>query len=63
MPYVITSECVNCGVCVDSCPVSAIVEDEDGYLITSACISCGKCSLACPIEAIRGREEKQSQRA
>ena len=54
MPYVITSECVNCGTCVDACPVSAIIEGDDAHVITDACIECGACQQVCPVEAIRG---------
>ena len=57
MSYVITSECVSCGLCVDSCPVSAIVEGEGIYIITDSCVSCGKCEEVCPVEAIRGKKE------
>jgi len=54
MPYVITSECVNCGECVDICPVSAIIEGDENYVITDACIECGRCQKICPVDAIRG---------
>lgn len=55
MAYIITSECVKCGICVEICPASAIIESDEQYIITSACISCGKCLEACPIDAIKGR--------
>ena len=55
MAYIITSECVKCGICVDLCPAAAIIESDDQYIITSACISCGKCVEVCPIDAIKGR--------
>ena len=54
MSFVITSECVKCGVCVDACPTSAIIEGEEQYIITEACINCGKCEEVCPIDAIKG---------
>ena len=60
MPYVITSECVNCGICVDICPVSAIVEGEDRLMITDACIQCGRCVQACPLDAIKGHEDSKT---
>ncbi len=54
MSFVITSECVKCGLCIDTCPTSAIIEGEDQYIITEACINCGKCEEVCPIDAIKG---------
>ena len=57
MSFIITSECVKCGMCVDVCPVSAIVEGEDQYIITEACIDCGDCVAACPIDAIKGKKD------
>ncbi len=53
MAFIITSECVKCGVCLDVCPITAIVEIEAQYLITDACIDCGKCIEICPIDAIK----------
>ena len=29
MAVVITDTCINCGACIDECPVEAIVDDED----------------------------------
>ncbi len=51
--YIITSECVNCGLCIDSCPVSAIIDGGTQYLITKSCIGCGKCAKLCPVEAVK----------
>ncbi|MCD6181974.1 MAG: 4Fe-4S binding protein [Candidatus Cloacimonetes bacterium] len=51
--FIITSECVKCGICVDVCPANAIIESDEQYVITDACISCGKCKDACPIDAIK----------
>jgi len=53
MPIIITSECVKCGMCIDICPVSAIIEGEQKFIITSDCILCGRCLEVCPIEAIQ----------
>ncbi len=60
MSYVITSECIKCGMCLDSCPASAIVEVDEQYIITDSCIDCGKCQEACPLDAIRGKVRKTS---
>jgi ferredoxin len=54
MAFVITSECVKCGTCMDICPTSAIVEGDEQYVINSACIDCGRCQEVCPIDAIKG---------
>jgi len=52
MSYVITSECIACGVCVDDCPVEAISEKEDTYVIhPELCTDCGNCAENCPVEA------------
>lgn len=53
MALIITSECVKCGVCVDVCPTSAIIEGDEQYMITDACVDCEKCLEACPIDAIK----------
>ncbi|HHD77279.1 MAG TPA: 4Fe-4S dicluster domain-containing protein, partial [Campylobacteraceae bacterium] len=29
MAVTITDTCINCGACIDECPVEAIVDDED----------------------------------
>ena len=53
MRYIITTECIKCGICVDVCPASAIEEADEQYIINSSCIDCGKCAETCPIDAIR----------
>lgn len=55
MAFVITSDCVKCGVCVDVCPENAIIEDETQYIITEDCIDCGICIKECAIGAIKGK--------
>lgn len=53
MPYTITNECINCGACVDECPVGIISQGDTKYVIDeSACIDCGACVDCCPTEAI-----------
>ncbi|NLL56692.1 MAG: 4Fe-4S binding protein [Clostridiales bacterium] len=53
MAYVINDKCISCGVCEDSCPVSAISAGEDRFVINAdECISCGACADTCPQEAI-----------
>jgi ferredoxin len=59
MAYVISSDCISCGACVDSCPVSSIADGDGIYAIDEGtCIDCGACMDTCPIEAIsQGGEE------
>lgn len=53
VPYTITDACVNCGACVDECPVGIITQGESKYVIDeAACIDCGACIDCCPTEAI-----------
>lgn len=55
MAYKISEECISCGACMDSCPVSAITEGEKIYIINAdACIDCGACADNCPVSAPSG---------
>ena len=52
MPHKISDECIKCGACESTCPVSAISEGENIYVIDAdACIDCGSCADACPVDA------------
>ena len=48
----ITEECIGCGTCVETCPVSAIVEAGEIYRITDECTECRACVDSCPVNAI-----------
>ena len=53
MAFKISSDCISCGACAASCPVSAIAEGDAQYEIDAAnCISCGACAADCPVSAI-----------
>lgn len=44
--------CLGCGLCVDRCPMDAIVLGDDGVCVMDAkCVRCGQCALVCPVEA------------
>ncbi|TCT13129.1 4Fe-4S dicluster protein [Natranaerovirga pectinivora] len=52
MAYLISEECINCGVCEPECPTSAISEGGDKYVVAAdACIDCGACADVCPVDA------------
>jgi ferredoxin len=53
MPYLVTDDCILCGVCVAGCPVDAIEEGETKAEIdVELCIECGTCEANCMSEAI-----------
>ena len=53
MAYVISSECISCGVCEGTCPVGAIAMGAEQMEIDAgACIDCGSCGDSCPVGAI-----------
>ncbi|MFY9176522.1 MAG: 4Fe-4S binding protein [Caldicoprobacterales bacterium] len=52
MAYVITDECIACGVCEAECPTEAISAGDDIYVIDAeTCIDCGACADVCPVDA------------
>ena len=53
MAYIISEECLACGVCMDECPDDAISEGADIFLIDPGkCNDCGTCAEVCPNESI-----------
>jgi len=52
LAYVISDECISCGLCESECPVNAISEGDGKYVIEAeTCISCGRCAEVCPVGA------------
>lgn len=44
--------CIQCGACVERCPMEAIAMDEDNRpIVSGVCVRCGQCGLACPVGA------------
>ena len=51
--YIISSDCMRCGICEHMCPVEAIVEAKRQLIILKqVCTGCGECVPYCPIRAI-----------
>jgi ferredoxin len=60
MPYVVTSECNQCGACIAGCENNAIREGETQSIIdVTLCIECGTCERNCPFNAIIFVEEPE----
>ncbi|MBN2654496.1 MAG: electron transfer flavoprotein subunit alpha [Nitrospirae bacterium] len=55
---VISDKCVSCGVCVDSCPFSAIEMRDEKAFITEGCQFCRACMSVCPAGAIVEKAEE-----
>lgn len=52
MAYVISSDCIACGTCIDECPAEAISAGDIYTINPDACSECGTCADVCPNEAI-----------
>ena len=64
----INDQCINCGMCFDICPYSAICEagdvsdvktndekyisDEHFFVNREKCVGCGRCVNTCPVKNI-----------
>ena len=63
--------CVSCGICAQSCPVSALGMKKEGKsgkyrnvfpeAVRDTCIGCGLCAKSCPMEAITMEEETDAR--
>lgn len=61
--YVIPEDCIGCGICVNQCPVDAIIMTEDNiaYIDPEACINCGMCASGCPTSTIELLDSEDCQ--
>lgn len=46
-----TEACIQCGACVDRCPLYAITMTDDGPVVDAKCVRCGQCATVCPVGA------------
>ena len=51
--YIISTDCMRCGVCEFMCSEAAIIEAKRQFIILKRlCTGCGDCVAYCPAEAI-----------
>lgn len=51
MTYVVTDQCIDCGLCIDECPASAIKQVTGQVVIhPDACTDSGDCVSVCPVD-------------
>ena len=60
--YIVTDQCVQCGICAKVCPANNITVTESGVTFADRCEVCYACLHNCPKNAIHMREEKSSVR-
>ena len=59
MPWIDQESCTGCGVCIDECPVDAIVmQNESAEIDMSECIRCGICHDICAQDSIHHDSDK-----
>jgi MinD superfamily P-loop ATPase len=58
MPHIISTDCMDCGVCEYMCPQQAIFEAKRQFVIhKERCNDCGECVPYCPARAIVRRAD------
>lgn len=63
MPWIKQEMCTGCRICIQNCPVNAIVLNTNGVaeIDDEECIRCGRCHDVCPQEAVRHDSERIPQ--
>ena len=64
MAHIISTDCMECGVCEFLCPQGAISESRRQFVIDKhRCNDCGECAPYCPARAIVHRDATPSRQA
>ncbi len=61
--FVDKNRCVACGVCIKTCPKSAITVHRGCYakVDDTKCVGCGLCAKACPAGCIEVKERETGE--
>ena len=51
--FVITADCLGCGLCAANCPQQCIMSGEPYRIQQAHCLHCGLCAANCPAGAIK----------
>jgi len=53
--FIVTDDCIGCGVCVDLCPLDCLRmgENDKPYLKYDECWYCGCCEIECPVSCLK----------
>ena len=51
--FVISEECIQCGLCKNNCPQQVISEGKPYSISQKNCLHCGICYEKCPVKAIK----------
>jgi ferredoxin len=62
--YIISTDCMNCGLCEFMCHAGAIIEAKRQFIILKhRCDGCGDCVSSCMVQAIVPRDAFRDRQA
>jgi ferredoxin/flavodoxin len=61
-PFFADKTCIQCGWCVQHCPVDNVIMDEEGVRFDDQCILCMRCYSFCPEHAIQATNKTRNVR-